>query len=221
MDRATLEAIKRYNFDSPGIAFSRLNFEAWTRLSAGRGTISDARYLVHEAAEVRTFGKRGFDPMPANWASMGRHARTTWHRKFATTTPGGHLSGHYVASHAVALSEEFEFVAQQIRRVTDGKVSITREVAAAVDGTFSGENAREFMRVGNSLLIDHPDFYRWQSRATEIVGLDVPLRSRIGPEALFDGTLQSGSTSLRAALVRDGAEPTLRELISIVKGVRM
>jgi hypothetical protein len=205
-----LQQIKRYNFDSPGIAFSRENYEAWHRLASGRGTVFDARYLVHEARELRGFQRAGFEFMPANWASMGRHARTRWHRAFTAA---------YTRAHGEALAEEFNFMATQVSRATGGRVSLPGEVLAAIDGSFSGRNAREYMRVGDYVLADHPSFYTWASRAGETVALDAATRTRMGP-ALHDAVLRaSGST--RAAQVAAGADPTLQELVAIVKRLPM
>lgn len=212
MDRTMVAAIKRYNFDSPGIAFTRTNYEAWMRISSGRGTIFDARYLVHEQAELRAFSGRGYEPMPEAWESMGRHARTRWHREF---------KGEYLRAHGAALGEEFEFMAQQVNRVMGGRVSITPEVAAAIDSSFSGRDARRYMRVGDYTLADHPNFYSWQSRADEIVPLDATLRASIGREAIVNGIILSGGASTRATAVWAGADPTLSELIGIVKRMRI
>ena len=207
-----LQLIKRYNFDSPGLAFSRDNYEAWMRLAAGQGTVSDARYLIHKAREIAAFQRAGFDFNPDAWASMGRHPRTSWHRAFDTA---------YLNAHAEALAAEFNFVVTQVARATDGRVVLTREVAAAIDGTFSGEDARTYMRVDGYVLQDHPNFYIWSARAGETVELDAVTRARLG-SAIYQGLLRArigGST--RAAAVRDGAAPTLRELLAIVKAMRM
>lgn len=208
IDDYTVWVIKMYNFDSPGLAFARMNYEAWMRLARGGGTISDARYILHEAAEIRAFERAGFDFNPADWANMGRHARTTWHRRFTSA---------YMKAHAEALAAEFDFVVQQVSRVTNGRVSLTREVAAAVDGTFSGDNAREMMQVGDYVLRDHPNFYLWRSRAEEEIVLTAGERAAMG-DAVYDGVRQV-SGSMAAALVRDGDNPTLRELIAIVKAM--
>jgi hypothetical protein len=45
--------VKRYNFNSPGISFTPDNYYSWTKIANGKGTINDARYLVHEIAEVK------------------------------------------------------------------------------------------------------------------------------------------------------------------------
>lgn len=205
-----LQLIKRYNFDSPGLAFSRENYDAWLRLASGRGTVSDARYMVHEASEIRAFQRAGFDFNPANWASMGRHARTRWHRAFDAA---------YLRAHGEALASEFSFTAAQISQATGGRVSLTREVVAAVDASFSGQDARAYMRVGEYVLADHPSFYAWAARAGETVPLDAATRARLG-SAVYDGVLRSGG-SMRAAAVRAGADPTLQELIAIVKNMPM
>ena len=41
----------KYLFDSQGIAFDYENYAAWERLASGKGSINDARFLVHELAE--------------------------------------------------------------------------------------------------------------------------------------------------------------------------
>jgi hypothetical protein len=211
LPRDMLELIKRYNFDSPGLAFSKLNYDAWLRLSSGRGTISDVRYLLHEATEIRALQRRGFEFLPENWERMGRHARSRWHREFHSA---------YMGAHSEALAAEYGFMSSQIARVTGGRVSLPREVIAAIDSSFSGEDARELVVVGEHLLRDHPSFYSWAARADEIVELPAAARARLDPEALRR-TVWRTSGLTRADAVVDGAEPTLRELIAIVRTMPM
>lgn len=48
-----IKLVKRYNFNSPGILFTPDNYDSWKKLANNDGTINDARYLVHEIAEVK------------------------------------------------------------------------------------------------------------------------------------------------------------------------
>jgi hypothetical protein len=41
-------------------------------------------------------------------------------------------------------------------------------VAAAIDGTFSGEDARPYMRVDGYVLQDHPNFHTWSEPVSEV-----------------------------------------------------
>jgi hypothetical protein len=217
LDAGTVKRIKQYLFNSPGLGFTRENFEAWQRLSRGQGTVYDARFLVHEAAELAEFDRMGFDPNPASWGSMGRDPRTRWHRGFLTTSSSGEPSGAYIRAHGVALGREYEFMAGQVRRFAGADV--LPEVMASVDASASGANARDYLRIGDNVLREHPSFPQWRARAEEPVPLDGAARARLG-QAVYEGVADV-SGSFRAERVRDGAAPTLRELIAIVKRVRM
>jgi hypothetical protein len=70
------------------------------------------------------------------------------------------------------------------------------------------------MLVDGCVLQDHPYFSRWRAMVRQIVPLDAATRTRLG-ESLYQGTLLVNS--YRAEQVRDGADPTLEELIAILK----
>jgi hypothetical protein len=172
-DRELVEAVKRYNFDSPGIGFYHDNFAAWERLARGGATVQDAQYLVHEMAEVtelrRIQERTGFDFMGLNMERMGRRAQQRWRADW---------DRHYSQAHAHALEREYDFVAQEVARLTGGRVRIGRTVAAAVDPLRN--EAREHMLVDGIRLMDHPAFYTWQARAREPVELGAGARERLG-----------------------------------------
>jgi hypothetical protein len=172
-DRELVDAVKRYNFDSPGIGFYHDNFAAWERLARGGATVQDAQYLVHEMAEVtelrRIQERTGFDFMGRDMERMSKNARKRWDADFQM---------NYPQAHARALEVEYDFVAQEVARLTGGRVRIGRAVAAAVDPL--RDEARLRMRLDGFLLIDHPDFYTWQARAREPVELGAGARERLG-----------------------------------------
>lgn len=208
LDRATVATIKRYIFDSPGIAFSRQNYDAWLRLSSGQGTVSDVRFLFHEATETAELSRQGFNFLGEGWESMGRHTRTRWYREFGA---------QYQAAHKIAVAAEFDFVARQVSTLTRGRVNLSREVVASIDASLSGRQARKLMNVGDVVLEDHPRFYEWQSRAGEVVELDAAARKRLG-DAIARGIPGVGGWH-RAQAIQQGANPTLQELIALVKAM--
>lgn len=214
LDRDTVERIKRYNFDSPGLVFARDNYEAWGRLASGWGRVDDARYLVHEAAEIAELARAGVDYLGEKYADMTRQKRNKWNQQFYSTWPDGRARGWYVQAHGTAQVAEFKFVADLVRQATNGQMEITLEEAAAVDISVYGQQAREQMLIDGCVLQDHPYFSRWRARVKQIVPLDAATRTRLG-DNLYQGTLLVNS--YRAEQVRDGADPTLEELIAILK----
>ena len=234
IDDDMIRTIKRYNFDSPGIAFSRENFEAWNRLAAGNGTIGDVRYMIHEAEEVSRLQKvqkrTGFDFLGKNWDKMTTVERAKWRKQFMTenafwatdmvSADQFVLSGHYISSHGHALEQEFAFIAEQADRVSGGQVRLTAMEAAALDPTPSGSEAREFVLRDGLPLAMHADIAKWQARAGEIVRLDPELRAALGPDGLRRAMPKGGPlAALRAAEVAAGQEPTLSEFLAILRSV--
>jgi hypothetical protein len=209
LDRSMVATIKRYIFDSPGIRFSRQNYDAWLRLSSGRGSIGDARFLVHEATEIGGFRRAGVNFLGEGYEEMGRHVRTRWRQEFGPA---------YMSAHRAAIEAEYDFVASQVSAFAGGRADITREVVAAVDQSLSGRQARQLMQVGEGVLEDHPRFYTWRSRGREGVELSPAARERLG-NALFDGIRLTEGEFRAAEVARQGANPTLAELIAAVKAM--
>jgi hypothetical protein len=172
MSRETLEAIKRYLFNSRGIAFSGINFLAWQRLAKGGATVQDAAFLAHEAAELRALEDirrgTGFDYMGSGWDKMKEGQRRQWLTDF---------DRYYGQAHATALEHEFDFLAQQVALATKGRVRPSRTVLAAIDRTSlgvpmsRGREARQYMLVDGVLLQDHRNLAEWAARGRELVSV--------------------------------------------------
>lgn len=196
VDRGGLNAVKRYCFDSRGIAFMPDNYYAWTRLASGKGTVDDARYIVHEMAEIRELEvirrDKGFDYMGSSWESMSARQRQRWQADY---------NRYYEKAHAKALESEYDFIADQVSVATNGRVRISRTVVAAVDPTRS--EGRDFMQVGGVELHDHPEFHKWEQRRDEVVELGTEARRRLFPYSSGEG------------------EITLAELVAVVKRSRL
>ncbi len=173
VDNQMIEAVKRYTFDSPGIAFARQNYNAWKNLATGKGTVNDARFLVHEMTEIKELQRiqqqTGFDFMGSNLENMGRQQRRQW---------GVNFELYYMEAHSKALESEYDFIAQQVASATNGRVNISRTVAAAVDPT--RDEARLYMLVDGVPLSEHRNFQRWQQRAKEIVEIGKGTKERLG-----------------------------------------
>ncbi|WP_346292970.1 hypothetical protein [Sphaerothrix gracilis] len=172
-DTQLVAAVKRYNFDSSGIAFVPENYDAWRRLATGRGTVDDARYLVHELAEVKELQRiqqeTGFDFMGSDLSKLSREQRRQWTADF---------NRYYMAAHAKALETEYDFIAQEVANVTNNRVRISRTVAAAVDPT--RDEARLYMLIDSVPLADHPNFSQWQQRSNEVVEVGSGAKERLG-----------------------------------------
>lgn len=173
VDEQLIAAVKRYNFDSSGIAFTTDNYNAWTKLASGKGTIDDARYLIHEMAEVselqRIQRETGFDFMGVNLENMSRRERQQWSADF---------DRNYMQAHCKALETEYDFIAQQVFVATNGRVQISKTVAAAVDP--SRNEARRYMLVSGVPLEKHYNFDAWQQRANEVVEIGRGTRDKLG-----------------------------------------
>jgi hypothetical protein len=235
IDDAMVALIKRYNFDSPGIAFARMNYDAWTRLAGGTGTIGDVRYILHEAEEVTRLQaiqrRTGFDFLGTHWERMPPAARARWRNQFSYTTSilatdeaGEDLffhTGHYITAHGYALEREFAFMAEQANRFSGGQAGLTTLEAAAIDMTYSGRNAREFLMVDRVPLGLSDDIVRLQARAGQTIALPRRIRDALGEQGLRRAVQQvSGWNSMRPLDVAAGAaDPTLTEFLAIIRAL--
>lgn len=159
--------VKRYLFDSPGISFTPSNFNAWKKLVSGRGTVTEAEFIIHEIAEImelqRIQKETGFDFMGTDWEKMSCQQTRQWDSDF---------QAYYMQAHSKALEHEYDFIAEQVFDLTNRKISIPLPVAASVDPTRQGEEAREYMLVDGVPLHDHHHFKSWRQRAREMVDLN-------------------------------------------------
>ncbi len=160
-----INLVKRYNFDSPGISFTPDNYDSWRKLANNDSTINDARYLIHEIAEVKELERikqqKEFDYMGKGKESMTRRQKREWETDF---------KNYYMQAHCKALKAEYEFIANQVSIATNGMIPISRIVAAAVDPT--RKEARIFMLVDAVPLEKHPNFSSWQQCSEETVQLN-------------------------------------------------
>lgn len=162
---------ERYELKRPstGIAFDYENYAAWERLAAGKGTISDARFLVHEFAEIGDMKARNVDPNgPENFGGNGV-ARDAWRESF---------NKEYLVSHGKALYAESQFVASQIETIA--KVSLTPEVTASVDPVREPDELGYMTMPDGSRLVANRDFPAWKARASEQVSIDSAAAKRLG-----------------------------------------
>jgi hypothetical protein len=184
--------VKRYNFDSPGITFTPDNYNSWMRLANGKCTISDVRYLVHEIAEVeelrRIQQQTGFDFMGTSQDNMTRKRKQQWKTDFEK---------YYKQAHSKALEAEYDFIADQVSVATNGKISISRTVAAAIDP--NRDEARLYMLVEGVPLEEHSNFSDWQLRSKETADINRNQRIRL----------------------RFTRNPTLAELVRAVKEIKL
>ncbi|MFI7583153.1 hypothetical protein ACH9DO_05095 [Kocuria sp. M1N1S27] len=171
-DLAAVRRIKAYLFDSPGIMFEKDNYKAWMRLARFERavpSVDDVRMAVHEMAELNLLQRvQGFDMLGRGYDQMTRSQRASWRAKF---------NYEYFRAHQKALEAEYDFLADQVRRITNGRVSEPRHVVAAVDPT--REEARLYMLMDGKPLIDHRDFYAWASRTREVVEVGRGARDRL------------------------------------------
>ncbi|MCG8420233.1 MAG: hypothetical protein MJE77_20060, partial [Proteobacteria bacterium] len=172
-DRAMVEAVKRYNFDSAGLGFYYDNYAAWNRLARGQAQVRDIQYFVHEMTEVselqRVQRETGFDFMGRGFEKMTGRRKGMWNADFRRI---------YGQAHNLALQAEYDFVAREVARLTGNRVRISRTVAAAVDSI--RKEARHNMLVDGIRLRKHPKFHTWQARGRETVELGRGAMERLG-----------------------------------------
>lgn len=180
--RATIELVKRYNFDSQGLGFVYDNYAAWRRLATGKGTIGDATYIIHEITEVealqRIQQKTGFNFIGTkNVEKLSRAKRQQWKNDFRQ---------NYLPCHSKALEAEYKFLAEQINEVTNGKANISFLQAAAIDPTrrildqTGDTEAWRHLLVDGIPLKEHHNFGTWRQRANEFISLSPNLQKRLG-----------------------------------------
>lgn len=181
-DNEAVQAVKRYLFDSAGLRFSEENLNAWNRLANGRGTVDDARFIVHEMTEIgelrRMRQRTGFDFMGEGVESMPAQQQARWRADF---------NRNYIEAHAKALEGEYDFIADRVRQATNGRVAPSRTVCAAADPTRA--EARLYMQVDGVPLQDHREFYRWAARGREVVEVGAGARVRLRLPAQGEITL--------------------------------
>ena len=189
VDRATLERVKRYLFDSAGIDFLPENVQWWQRLVSGQASVHDISILVHEVGENRRLERvrqeTGFDYMGRDSEQLSRTERQRWRADFHRI---------YEEAHRGALEDEYDFVAAEVRRLTGNRVRIGRNQAAAVDPTRA--EGRDYLLQDGIPLREHSQFADWVARGAAEVEIGTSAAERLG---LFD------------------SHPTLRELVGAVK----
>ena len=180
--RSMIQAIKRYNFDSSGIAYTYENHTAWRRLATSKGTIGDVAYLIHEIAEVeelqRIQSETGFDFMGKSYYQWTKKRRGQWMHDF---------NRYYYPAHSIALQQEYEFIAEQVNRyISNPKLNVSRLQAAAIDPTRLSNlrtketEAAKHMFVDGVIMKEHRHYGSWCGRTNELIPLSKAIQRRIG-----------------------------------------
>lgn len=189
VDRATLQRVKSYLFDSAGIDFLPENVAWWNRLVSGRASVHDVSILVHEVGEnlrlEKVRQKTGFDYMGRDFQQLSGTAKQHWKADFTRV---------YEEAHRGALEDEYDFVAAEVRRLTNNRVRIGRNEAAAIDPTRA--EGRRYLHQDGIPLEEHNQFADWQTRGQAEVEIGTSAARRLGLPDNF---------------------PTRRELVGAVK----
>lgn len=182
VERALLDLVKRYIFDSPGIGFLYKNYRAWRNLAIGQGLIGDASFLAHEIGEVeelqRTQSRVGFDFMGTKYDNLSYKRQKQWESDF---------NRYYREAHSKALEREYEFIASQVNRyINEPKLKVSKLQSAAIDPTrYRSPIVEEtetswYMFVGGVPMREHHDFNAWSKRADEPIPLSKAIQRRLG-----------------------------------------
>lgn len=139
-------------------------------MATGKATLGDAAYLVHEIAEVKALQQvkreTSFDFMKSN-LKTARELKL-WEADFER---------YYLQCHSKALEAEYEFIAEQVFKVTNGRINISTIQAAAIDPTrLIGDKTRDteafrYMLVDGMPMKRHPHFATWRRKANQLVPL--------------------------------------------------
>lgn len=177
--RDIIRAVKVYNFDSQGLAFTYENYAAWRRLATGRGRIGDAAYLIHEIAEVEELryiqSQTSFNFMKRDFKRFRELKR--WQDDFER---------YYRQAHSKALEAEYQFIVLQLFNVTNGRLNISFLHAAAIDPTryvslrTKETEAAKYMFVDGVVMKKHNHYKVWCERADEVVSLGKSTQQRVG-----------------------------------------
>lgn len=177
--RSIIQSVKNYNFDSQGIAFTYENYAAWRRLATAKGTIGDVAYLIHEIAEVeeleRVQSQTGFNFMGKDFKTFRQVKQ--WENDFER---------YYKQAHSKALEAEYQFMAQQLFDVTNGRLQLSFLHVAAIDPTryislrTQETEAAKYLVVDGVTMKKHRHYNAWCQRANEIVSLGKRTQQRIG-----------------------------------------
>ncbi|MGB0386574.1 MAG: hypothetical protein ACPGWR_17330 [Ardenticatenaceae bacterium] len=180
--RSIIQAVKRYNFDSSGIAYTYENYTAWRRLATSKGTIGDVAYVIHEIAEVKELeriqSETGFDFMGRAYKKLTKKRRAQWMHDF---------NRYYYPAHSIALEREYEFIAEEVNRyISDPNLKITRLQAAAIDPTrllnlrTKETEAAKHMFVDGVIMKEHRHYDSWRGRANQFIPLSKAIQRRVG-----------------------------------------
>jgi len=120
-------------------------------------------------AEVGVLQRNGVDFM-GDRHTVGTRSHDEWFTR--TFEPA------YADAHAQALQVEFQFVSEQLARVTESRLQLSPAEVAAVD-TVNSE-ARRYLLVDGVPVAEHPRYAEWRSRAITPVELSPAMRQRIG-----------------------------------------
>lgn len=147
---------------------------SWQRLATGQGKIGDAAYLIHEIAEVeelqRIQKQTGFKFIgPKNLDQLSRIKRQQWEADFEL---------YYLSAHSKALEAEYEFIAEQVFRVTNGVIKISKLQAAAIDTTRNKE-AWQYLLVDGIPMQLHHHFDAWHKPNDKIIPLSKSAQRRL------------------------------------------
>ena len=196
LDEKVIKAIKQYNFEAPGITFNTNTVKRWTRLANQQGTLEDVSYIVHEAKEIAALKQirknTGFDFMGKNWGRQSAQQRTLWRQQFM---------GHYMEAHSQAITEEYKFMARQLRIRTAGEINFENQPAFAIC-TALEDNAADLVQVQHGITVgEHENLALWKSIAQKTQKLSPKILQRFGYNL--------------------DARPTIEELLSKIKNTKV
>lgn len=107
---------------------------------------------------------------PKNLEKLSRTKRQQWESDFEL---------YYLSAHSKALEAEYEFIAEQVFRVTNGAIKMIKLQAAAIDTTRNKE-AWQYLLVDGIPMQLHHHFDAWRKRNNEIIPISKSVQKRLG-----------------------------------------
>jgi hypothetical protein len=116
-------------------------------------------------------------------------------------------------------------MAEQANRLSGGQTSLTGLEAAALDATYSGADAREFLMIDGVPLGLHESFGALRASAGTTVTLSPRIRATLGHDGIHEALRAAyGRTQFlvsdRPRDIADGIlEPTVTEFLAIIRAL--
>jgi Domain of unknown function (DUF4157) len=207
VSKTTLNEIKQYIFNNPGIEFNRTNYDSWRRLTKGGAELRDAKFIVHEMAEIESMKQKTkdtkFDFFGKDYEKMDNEGRKKWRAQFDLLYYGEQTGKNEFmgGAHSEGLKAEYQFLADYILKLSNGEISLSAPQIAVGDLYRIPKNPRDsffydrenwdwskrknadvdgYYTFEGVLVKNHHNFELWKSKAGETIEISGNLQKKLG-----------------------------------------